>query len=41
MEELRRKLQTVWGYKDFRPPQKEIIQALYEGRDCLAILPTG
>ena len=41
MEELRQKFQQVWGYADFRPPQGEIIQAIYEGNDCLAIMPTG
>ncbi|MEL6929951.1 MAG: DEAD/DEAH box helicase, partial [Cyanobacteria bacterium J06600_6] len=37
----REKLQSVWGYQDFRPPQAEIIQTLLEGKDALIILPTG
>jgi len=34
-------LQQYWGYTHFRPPQDEIIQAVIEKRDVLAILPTG
>jgi ATP-dependent DNA helicase RecQ len=34
-------LKTHWGYEHFRPLQKEIISAVLEGRDTLAILPTG
>ncbi|MDD3772741.1 MAG: DEAD/DEAH box helicase, partial [Weeksellaceae bacterium] len=34
-------LQKYWGYSNFRYPQKEIIQAIVEGKDTLAILPTG
>lgn len=34
-------LKRYWGYDDFRPMQKEIISAALEGRDVLAILPTG
>jgi ATP-dependent DNA helicase RecQ len=34
-------LQQYWGYKDFRPSQREIITASMEGRDVLALLPTG
>ena len=41
MEALRRKFQQIWGHDDFRPPQGEIIQAIFEGKDCLAIMPTG
>ncbi len=38
---LRRTLQEIWGYSDFRSPQREIMQAILEQRDVLAILPTG
>jgi ATP-dependent DNA helicase RecQ len=30
-----------WGYAAFRPPQREIIQAILAGRDVAAVLPTG
>ena len=33
---------TSWfGHDTFRPGQKEIIDTILSGRDCLAILPTG
>lgn len=38
---LEQKLQEIFGYSEFRPGQKEIIQQLLEGRDCIALLPTG
>ncbi|MBM3445871.1 MAG: RecQ family ATP-dependent DNA helicase [Bacteroidetes bacterium] len=34
-------LHQYWGYESFRPIQEEIIQAVLEGKDTLAILPTG
>ena len=34
-------LKKWWGYDGFRPMQKEIISSALEGRDTLAILPTG
>jgi len=34
-------LTKYWGYDDFRPGQAEIIEAVMEGRDTLALLPTG
>lgn len=34
-------LRTYWGYDAFRPMQAEIIREAAEGRDVLAILPTG
>jgi ATP-dependent DNA helicase RecQ len=34
-------LRKYWGYKDFRPLQKDIVQAVLEGKDVLALLPTG
>jgi ATP-dependent DNA helicase RecQ len=30
-----------WGYQEFRPRQQEIIQSVLDGRDTLALLPTG
>ena len=40
-QEVRERFQQIWGYRDFRPPQGEIIKALLLGRDALIILPTG
>lgn len=34
-------LEKYWGYESFRPMQGDIISAALEGRDVLAILPTG
>ena len=34
-------LKRYWGYDAFRPKQQEIISSALEGRDTLAILPTG
>ena len=34
-------LGTYWGYGSFRPMQEEIIRSALEGRDVLAVLPTG
>ena len=34
-------LRKYWGYSAFRPPQDQIIQTVLDGRDCLALLPTG
>lgn len=38
---LQQKLQQLFGYDEFRPGQKEIIEQLYNKRDCIALLPTG
>ena len=34
-------LKEYWGYDSFRPKQEEIVLSALEGRDVLAILPTG
>ncbi len=34
-------LKEHWGYASFRPLQQEIIEAVLNGSDCLALLPTG
>jgi ATP-dependent DNA helicase RecQ len=34
-------LQQYWGYPQFRPMQADIIQSVLDGRDTLALLPTG
>ncbi|MCR5561210.1 MAG: RecQ family ATP-dependent DNA helicase [Bacteroidales bacterium] len=41
MQEALDILRRVWGYDSFRPMQEEIIVSAMEGRDTLAILPTG
>jgi ATP-dependent DNA helicase RecQ len=34
-------LKQYWGYEAFRPLQEDIIRSVLEGRDTLALLPTG
>ena len=42
MSELTRSiLQQYWGYPSFRPMQEDIVDSVIEGRDTLALLPTG
>jgi ATP-dependent DNA helicase RecQ len=41
MSRLLNTLKNVFGYGEFRPLQREIIQASLDGRDVFALLPTG
>ena len=34
-------LKEWFGYEQFRPGQREVVDAILSGRDCLAVLPTG
>jgi len=38
---MRETLKKYWGYDSFRPMQENIIASVLEGKDTLAILPTG
>jgi ATP-dependent DNA helicase RecQ len=34
-------LHQVFGFREFRPGQRQVIDAVLEGRDCIAVMPTG
>src|SRR5438067_13372484 len=34
-------LRLTFGYRDFRPGQADVVAAVLDGRDTLAVLPTG
>ena len=34
-------LESVFGFREFRPGQRRIIDAVLAGRDCIAVMPTG
>jgi ATP-dependent DNA helicase RecQ len=40
-DDLQSLLRQHWHYQSFRPQQEEIIKSVLEGRDTLALLPTG
>jgi len=41
LEAYRKILSDFWGYNKFRPLQEEIIHSVAEGKDTLALMPTG
>lgn len=41
INEIRKVLLKYWGYHSFRPLQEDIILSILEGKDTLALLPTG
>ncbi|MFX3635262.1 MAG: DNA helicase RecQ [Candidatus Pristimantibacillus sp.] len=41
LQQARNELKKVYGYDTFRPGQEDIISGIMQGRDTLAILPTG
>ena len=40
-ENLYNNLKEYFGYSEFRPQQKQIIESIFEGNDNLVIMPTG
>jgi ATP-dependent DNA helicase RecQ len=38
---LRQTLATYWGYTDFRPLQREAMEAVLAHRDSIVVMPTG
>ena len=41
MDLLQDALKRHYGWSDFRPGQRPVVECLLEGQDCLAVLPTG
>ena len=41
MDSIHQILKQYWGYDAFRPLQEDIINAVLDGKDTLALLPTG
>ena len=41
IEDARRALEEHFGFSSFRPGQDRVIQAVLEGRDVMAVMPTG
>ena len=41
MQKIKQILIKHWGYPNFRPKQEAIIQSIIDGKDTLALLPTG
>src|SRR6187549_1528944 len=41
MIELHAPLRDLFGFPGFRPGQEEVVRAAVEGRDTLALMPTG
>ncbi len=41
LADARRVLRAIFGHDDFRPGQEQIVAAILDGRDVLAVMPTG
>lgn len=41
MADIQQILEKYWGYKSFRPLQREIVDSVLSRRDTVALLPTG
>jgi ATP-dependent DNA helicase RecQ len=39
--DLHAELTRLYGFSDFRPGQEAVVRAAVEGRDTLALMPTG
>jgi ATP-dependent DNA helicase RecQ len=37
----RQVLEAIFGYREFRPGQRHVIDAVLAGRDCIGVMPTG
>ena len=40
-EDPQQVLETLFGFREFRPGQRHIIDAVLAGRDCIGVMPTG
>ncbi|HVT84195.1 MAG TPA: ATP-dependent DNA helicase RecQ [Chitinophagaceae bacterium] len=41
LSDIHQILKQYWGFNSFRPLQKEIIESILDGKDTLALMPTG
>ncbi|MCB0811879.1 MAG: RecQ family ATP-dependent DNA helicase, partial [Flavobacteriales bacterium] len=41
MKDLHDVLSRIWGFQDLRPMQEQVVRSVLQGRDTLALLPTG
>src|ERR671913_2036978 len=41
VSELKPALRSLFGFDDFRPGQEQVVRAAVDGRDTLALMPTG
>jgi len=41
LQDIHHILKTYWGYDHFRPLQEDIVRSVLDGKDTLALLPTG
>ena len=41
MADIHKILKEYWGYDSFRPLQEDVINSVLEGKDTLALMPTG
>ena len=41
LNKARQILQKFYGYEDFRPGQKKVVESLLNRNDTVAIMPTG
>lgn len=41
MPDIHKILKEYWGYNTFRPLQEDVINSILEGKDTLALMPTG